>query len=510
MDDFQKLERKAYGYLLLMHVTLIIFALAVFFVGVELDIPIIYVALVDGGLTFLLAYFAARAGARFLMQPLQMLWQAILHVAPDSNTVAAPDMDKLRLGRQLVINLANRVYQFASQQDGIDLATHRQAVLQAVNIVSHFPLAVIVLNKQQVVTNASDSALAYLSLKSPQLFGQRLFDNVHLEFAGDSTLEKWAVDCQTNKATDQAYWQRVQVHLADGKTIKQCDVAAYYNRDNQSGTEFIVTLFDHTAFYQRNDQDLSFIALAVHELRTPLTALRGYIEALDEELAPQLNPEQASFMRRLNLSAAQLTGFVANILNVVRLEEGQMQLQLSQAAWEPTLRTAATNMLDRAETLGKHISFKIQSGLPPVAVDPVSIGEVVNNLLDNALKYSKPDGQIVVSASLNQDGMVETSVQDFGVGIPESVLPNLFEKFYRNHRTKAVVGGTGLGLYLTKAIIEAHGGDVWVRSKVDQGSTFGFTLRPYAKLSEEQKNRTNQDITRHAHGWIKNHSLYRK
>jgi signal transduction histidine kinase len=510
VDDFQKLERKAYGYLLLMHLALIIFALAVFFVGVELDIPIIYVALVDGGLTFLLAYFAARAGARFLMQPLQMLWQAILHVAPDTTSVAAPDIEHLRLGRQLVIGLANRVYQFASQQDSGELASHRQAVLQAVNIVSHFPLPVLVFNKQQVITNASDSTLKYLGVESPQLFGQQLADCMKLEFAGTHTLEQWVADCQASKATDQAYWQRVKVRLRDGLTIKQCDIAAYYNRDNASGTEFIVTLFDHTDLYQHDEDDLSFIALAVHELRTPLTALRGYIEALEEDLEGKLSPEQAGYMRRLSLSGDQLTKFVTNILNVVKLEGGQLNLELTQANWEPTLRAASADVLTRAEIMGKTISFQIQPNLPPVAVDPVTIGEVVNNLLDNALKYSGQSKEILVSASLNRDSQVETTVTDQGVGIPESVLPNLFEKFYRNHRTKASIGGTGLGLYLSKAIITAHGGQIWVKSKVDQGSTFGFTLQPYASLSQEQKNAKRTDITRHGHGWIKNHSLYRK
>jgi two-component system sensor histidine kinase VicK len=90
------------------------------------------------------------------------------------------------------------------------------------------------------------------------------------------------------------------------------------------------------------------------------------------------------------------------------------------------------------------------------------------------------------------------------------VLPNLFEKFYRNHRTRAQIGGTGLGLYLTKSIITAHGGQVWAQSKEGEGSTFGFTLVPYVKLADELKKGNNTDIVRSAHGWIKNHSLYRR
>jgi signal transduction histidine kinase len=106
--------------------------------------------------------------------------------------------------------------------------------------------------------------------------------------------------------------------------------------------------------------------------------------------------------------------------------------------------------------------------------------------------------------------MVETTVKDEGVGIPADIVPNLFTKFYRNFRNRSQIGGTGLGLYLCKAIIGAHGGNIWVQSKLGQGTTIGFTLMPYDKLAEELKNSDNKEIVRGAHGWIKNHSLYRR
>src|ERR1019366_854776 len=103
-----------------------------------------------------------------------------------------------------------------------------------------------------------------------------------------------------------------------------------------------------------------------------------------------------------------------------------------------------------------------------------------------------------------------TTVQDFGLGISSSIMPNLFTKFYRDHRNRAQIGGTGLGLYLSKAIVTAHGGNLWVRSTEGKGSVFGFTLLPYEKLSQEIKSKDDEKIVRSAHGWIKNHSYYRK
>jgi signal transduction histidine kinase len=164
----------------------------------------------------------------------------------------------------------------------------------------------------------------------------------------------------------------------------------------------------------------------------------------------------------------------------------------------------------RARVRGMKLTLKIDGSLPSVGADAVSIHEVVNNLLDNAIKYSKDGKEIIVHSHVNQDGSVETTVQDFGPGIPEAAMGNLFDKFYRDYHNRNNVGGTGMGLFLSKAIVTAHGGNIWVRSKEGQGTTFGFTLMPYSKVATENKKGDNADITRTAHGWIKNHSMYRR
>jgi len=143
-------------------------------------------------------------------------------------------------------------------------------------------------------------------------------------------------------------------------------------------------------------------------------------------------------------------------------------------------------------------------------LDSLSIREVVSNLIDNAIKYSGESKTISITTKMNAEGLIETSVQDFGLGISSSILPNLFTKFYRDHRNRAQIGGTGLGLFLAKTIVAAHGGSIWVRSKENEGSTFTFTLVPYSQLTEDMKKSGDKDITRSAHGWIKNHSLYRR
>src|SRR5690606_269853 len=176
--------------------------------------------------------------------------------------------------------------------------------------------------------------------------------------------------------------------------------------------------------YTRSEDEIDFMALAVHELRTPLTVMRGYIEALQEELQGKVSPELDDFMQKLQASSQSLAAFVSNILNVARVEENQLFLKLKEEQWESVLRSAMTDMELRAKVHGKTIECEIQPNLPSVAVDRVSIYEVINNLLDNAIKYSVNSDKIIVKSYLGNDGFVVTTVQDFGIGIPDSIIGN--------------------------------------------------------------------------------------
>ncbi|MGH7249863.1 MAG: sensor histidine kinase, partial [Minisyncoccia bacterium] len=269
-------------------------------------------------------------------------------------------------------------------------------------------------------------------------------------------------------------------------------------------------LFDHTATYSQEDDSINYVAMAVHELRTPLTLLRGYIEVFEEELAGKLSPDLAGFLTKMKASAQQLVAFTNNVLNIARIEEDQLTLQLSEENWNEIVKNVVDDLKIRTLAKDMVIETNLAPGLPTVAADRTSLYEVLSNLLDNAIKYSGQSHKIIVKTEVVENGVIQTSVQDFGVGIAINILPHLFEKFYRSYHTQTQVGGTGLGLYLSKAIVTAHGGNIWVRSKEGDGTTVGFTIKPYAQLAGELKNSNNKDITRNAYGWIKNHSLYRR
>jgi signal transduction histidine kinase len=444
-----------------------------------------------------------------LMQPIEKIWQAVWHISPGKENVAAPKLDNINIGRELITNLIMEIYNLASSGSNLsnDESGSPAPQLYANSLLEQLPISVLVLDKEYTVKSINQTAMRYIEKTSEKIIGNNVYDVMHLSFLSEDTLENWLNDEAKQKATATKSWEHVRLHSEDQKTIKQFDLAASYSKDNSEGNEVVLAIFDRTATYSREDEATSYVALAVHELRTPLTVLRGYIEVFDDELGSQLSPEHREFMRKMSAAAQSLTAFVSNILNVARVQENQLVLSLREADWNKLLPEIIKDLELRASVRGKTLELDIAEDLPKVAIDKVSMYEVISNLIDNAIKYSGNSPKVIVHASAASDGSIETVIQDFGVGIPEGELGNLFTKFYRSHRSKSAVTGSGLGLYLVKAIVSAHGGKVWVNSKEGEGSKFGFSLQPYSAISEG----TNQDgIERQASGWIKNHSLYRR
>jgi PAS domain S-box-containing protein len=458
-----------------------------------------------------LSVIMAKGFTDYVIQPLKAVWQLIMHLSPSEQGMSAPKADQLKLGQELFTSLSAQVYQLVNMTSKAAEENKLQASdLHHNFIAQNMPLPLIVIDKDQNIKFANEAAAQYIGIAGEDMIGKNVYMAMDMSFPSQDTFDEWLKTVAAKNATAVASWERVRLNVRDNHPVRLFDLAAYYNRDNSDGNETILVMFDHTKAYSQDEQAVSFIALSVHELRTPLTLLRGYIEVFEDELSPVLNEEQTGFMQKMRSQAEQLTDYVNNVLNVARVDSDQLELNLNSADWVETLKSAVESISLRAKVRGITIKCQLATDLPPVAIDKISIREVINNLIDNAIKYSGDSKVINISTYLTQEGLVETTVQDFGNGIPSSILSNLFTKFYRDHRNRAQIGGTGLGLYLSKAIVTAHKGSIWVRSQEDSGSTFGFTLIPYAELAENLKTRQSEGIESSAHGWIKNHSLYRR
>ncbi len=209
-----------------------------------------------------------------------------------------------------------------------------------------------------------------------------------------------------------------------------------------------------------------------HELLTPITNISGYLEAAQEGL---IAPD-AALVDNLNGETLLLRRLVDDLQELALAEAGQLRLQRQTIAVAALIEQAVETL--RPQTDAKELAVKVElaTNLPPVDADPGRIGQVLRNLLNNAVTHTPPGGEITLSARPNA-GFVAISVRDTGAGIPPEHLPNVFERFYRADRSRArAPGGVGLGLAIAKQLVTAHGGTVSVESVVGQGSAFTFTL----------------------------------
>jgi signal transduction histidine kinase len=209
-----------------------------------------------------------------------------------------------------------------------------------------------------------------------------------------------------------------------------------------------------------------------HELRTPLTNLRGYLEAArDGLLAPD-----AAYVDNLYEETMLLQRLVTDLQDLAQAEAGQVTLVRRPVALAGLVEQAVAALRPQADARGLTLSVDLAADLPQVDVDPERIGQVLRNLLSNAVAYTPQGGQVSVSAR-EAGGFVSVAVSDTGEGIPAEHLPYVFDRFYRADKSRARgTGGAGLGLAIVKQLVAAHGGAVSVASEPGRGSTFTFTL----------------------------------
>jgi two-component system, OmpR family, sensor histidine kinase BaeS len=212
-----------------------------------------------------------------------------------------------------------------------------------------------------------------------------------------------------------------------------------------------------------------------HEMRTPVATLDAYLEALEDGVAT-LDPETAALLRAQTGRLARLS---EDISSVSRAEEGQVRLDLQQVQLELVVDAAVDSFAEAFNAKGVSLLTHVSAPLPDVRMDRDRIGQVLGNVLDNALRHTPAGGTVTISAASSpRPGVVELSVADTGEGIPAEHLPHVFDRFYRVDAARdRAHGGSGIGLAIAKALVEAHGGDLTATSPgTGKGSTFRLRL----------------------------------
>ena len=219
-----------------------------------------------------------------------------------------------------------------------------------------------------------------------------------------------------------------------------------------------------------------FLANMSHELRTPLNAIIGFSEVLHERMFGDLNEKQAEYAHDIHDSGRHLLSLINDILDLSKIEAGRMELDVTTFDLPSAIDNAVTLVRERASRHGVALECDIDPGLGEFGGDERKFKQIMLNLLSNAVKFTPDGGRITVSAR-TKSPLVEVAVGDTGIGIAREDLPRVFEEFRQVGNASArKAEGTGLGLALTKRLVEVHGGSIHVESVLGKGSTFTFTL----------------------------------
>ena len=248
-----------------------------------------------------------------------------------------------------------------------------------------------------------------------------------------------------------------------------------------------VVLHDVTRFRLVDQLKSDMVSTVSHELKTPLTSIQMAVYLLLEEAVGTLNTKQIELLLAARQDSDRLLSMVNDLLDLARIEQGRVQLDLEPVAPADLVGEAVERLASKAKDHGVELTASVEFGMPPVRVDRERVAHIFDNLIGNAVAHTDR-GCIIRVEAKSEPGLVRFAIQDNGEGIAAEYLPRLFERFFRVPGSRAK-RGAGLGLAITKEIVESHGGTIDVRSQPGQGSTFTFSLPSVADDHESATGR---------------------
>ncbi|MFB0536730.1 MAG: ATP-binding protein [Anaerolineae bacterium] len=271
------------------------------------------------------------------------------------------------------------------------------------------------------------------------------------------------------RSIDGSQVQQGEIPLEDGRILNA-------NLTPIPGVGYAAVMQDITHLKELDKMKSEFVSTVSHDLRSPLTTIKGFVQLLPK-VGP-LTSQQQEFRAKILNSVENITELVEDLLDIGRIEAG-VGLEMDVCRMDAIINKVVEDFRSQAEAKQQHLDVEVPPQLPPVLGNDLRLGQVIANLVSNAIKYT-PDGGMINVRANNSDGQIVVSVQDTGFGIPPADQPYVFDKFYRiqSEETEGI-SGTGLGLAIVKTVIERHNGQVWVESEPGVGSTFSFTLPKY-------------------------------
>jgi len=274
---------------------------------------------------------------------------------------------------------------------------------------------------------------------------------------------------------------QMEERFAVGSKVASVRVAPVMMGDELLGTAALFRDISKEVEAERVKNE--FISTVSHELRTPMTSIKGYADLLFMQAAGPITDGQRKFLTVIKSNADRLATLVNDLLDISRIETGRIRLNRQPNDTAKVIQDVVTALSKQADEKKLALSVKIKSALPLIYADRDRLTQILTNLVDNACRYTPEGGKITVSARRVAD-KVQVDIADSGIGISPEDQEKVFDRFYRaDHPVVQETGGTGLGLAIVKSFVEMHGGTLWLKSELDKGSTFSFTM-PIAVFAE--------------------------
>jgi PAS domain S-box-containing protein len=262
--------------------------------------------------------------------------------------------------------------------------------------------------------------------------------------------------------------------LEIGDSIFQVTSQPIFEKGEKVGTSVILREISREKAVEKMKTD--FVTISAHQMRTPVSAINWALQLLLQEKFGKLTEEQKGLISQAYESNQRILRILEDLFNVIRMEEGKEFYKFSFVNFEELVNSVIKSYQEEIKKKKIKFEFQVLNKLPKVRVDAEKMAIAIQNLLDNAIRYNLPGGMVTITLKLNGKE-IEFSIQDTGIGIPEKEKENIFKKFFRaSNAIKMEPEGNGLGLFITKNIIQAHKGEIWLQSEEGKGSSFCFKI----------------------------------
>jgi two-component system phosphate regulon sensor histidine kinase PhoR len=413
---------------------------------------------VAGSLGLLFAVILSLVISRLALRPIQ-------EVRRVAEAIAAGDLDErppLSAGDDLG-EISSAIREIASQlRTRLAEATHEKEQLRTV--LESMVEGVLVVDAKGIVVLANSRFREFYALVEPEreIVGRPLLESIR-----DPELDALLREVE---AADSIV-ARTFTFGEPERTLRA--QAARFPRGEEPRAGSVAVFHDISELERLEEVRRDFVANASHELRTPLTAIRGFTETLLETELPE--DKRRSYLEIIDRHARRLGAIVSDLLALATAETGKWRVEPIDMDGAEIARAVVRSLEPRCEEAKLSVRLSV-AGDPSVYADPRILEQILTNLLDNAVKYTEPGGEIEVGVSETR-GRVRFSVRDSGIGIPEEDRARIFERFYRVDKARSRrAGGTGLGLSIVRHLVQRLGGEIVVESRLGEGTTFSFSL----------------------------------